>query len=217
MRPEREAQITQNHHRLHPRILERGNPLELKPGARLPFRRRVRQQWRKQQPRGRQTSVQPPPPLPDLTPRFRQKRAVVQERDQGRCDHDGFTGHSQRATDHGADLPPIYSRRAVALNDAVQREQIEQAHQRLASLDRIGHALRLQRMDQPDQRDRPGQRRRGPAERGPQGFRQQRSPHHSEQGQRHEDVNDHIEHVVPPWVETTQRVVRREGQIHDRP
>ena len=58
------------------------------------------------------------------------------------------------------DLPPQTSRRAMAANDTVESQQVEQAHQQFAALDHIGHTLGLQRMHQPKQRNHARQPRR---------------------------------------------------------
>ena len=44
-------------------------------------------------------------------------------------------------------------RRVERSNQAPQRGQIEQTHQRFEALVDVGHALRMQRMNQPEQRD----------------------------------------------------------------
>ena len=143
--------------------------------------------------------------------------AIVQQNHQRRRHHHRLAAHPQRTGGHGGRIPPTTAPRLGTADDAVQRQQVEQPHQRLAALDHVRHALGLQWVNGPDQ----GGDKREPIGLRPGcrsiGYTRQRPAHHSEQGQRRQEMERQIERMIAPDVQLADRVVDGQREIDDRP
>ena len=183
-RPEAQPQVIKDDARLGAGVGPGGRRGEIVPGVRHPAM--AQQQVGQQAPSGGQGGVESPPPPQCLAEGAGQKRAVVKQHHQRRRDHDFLARHAQEAGQHGGGVPeerappigligamgligPIGSitpigragglppRARRAANHAVERQQVEQAHQRLGPLHDVGDRFGLQRMHRPEQADRRSQ------------------------------------------------------------
>ncbi len=106
-----------------------------------------------QQPGRRQGKIEGIAPSPGFAEGAGQKSPIVQQDHQRSRDHDLLAGHPQQASQHSGGVPEPSSAGGRAADEAVQREQVEQAHQRFRPLHDVSHRLRLQGMNRPEQRD----------------------------------------------------------------
>ena len=107
--------------------------------------------------------------------------------------------------------------RVQRTDGAVERGQIEKAHQRLDALHDVGDRTGLERVHDEDERDDQGERRRRRGETILQRRRQQRAPRDAEQQERGGQVNEEVGRVVPVERAARQRLVDGKGQRRHRP
>ena len=110
--------------------------------------------------------------------------------------------------------PPLALERT---DGAVERRQVEQAHQGLDALHDVGDRSRLERMHHEHERHDQRQRRRRTGESIPQRRRQERAPRDAEHQERGGQVNEEVGGVVAGQRPARQGVVDGKGQRRDRP
>ena len=126
----------------------------------------------------------------------------------------------QRTTDAAR---PGESPRLGIADEGVQREQIEHTHQRFEPLIEIRHALRVQRMNDPNDGDSQRHARRRRTETSMQPRRLQRAPRDAEQRAGRRDVDRQVRRVPTRQViavvprEQAELIVQRERDVADRP
>ncbi len=168
------------------------------------------------QPCRREAHVEPPALTPGHPESSGHKRPIV-EQDQKRSRHDHLLrAHAEQAGGDGADLPPEGPGRFDRPQEAVECQQVEQSRQRFDPLDDIGHRLRLQRMQGPQQRGRQRQGEGIPREAPAQGGTPQGPPQDAEKRHAPEDVHQQVERVIAPDVRAAERKVDGKREIGDR-
>ncbi len=170
-----------------------------------------------QQPRGGQSQIEPPA-LPARFPkRTSDKRAIVKQDHQRGRDHHFLGRHAQKAASHRSHRPEDGPALVRAANKTIQRQQIEQSHQRLGPLDDVSHGLGLQWMHGPEHGDRQSERQRRSAKPLAQGRPQQGLPHNPEQSQSREDMNRQVQRMVASHIGSAQGVVDGQREIEQGP
>ena len=189
-----------------------GSSADQRSGTRTPGH-----QSREHQPAGAQADVQPPPLPKGCTKRSREEDAIVEQDDHRRDGHDLLAGHAQDGRDRGGGIPSPGMRGIGAPNDRIKGQKEEEAHHELGPLDDIRDALRLQRVDEPEDRHGRRQPRRVGSIRAREPRTRQRPADDAEQHQASQDVQGDVHGVITPDVEATQSVVDSQREIDERP
>jgi hypothetical protein len=178
---------------------------------------RARRQDAERYPGGGEPQIQPPALLPGLHHASGSERTVVEQHQERRRHHDLLGCHAQQAGRDRANLPAKRPRRLDRPDEAIERQQIEQSHQRLNPLDDVGHGLGLQRMERPQQCGRQRQGRCITPKTSDKGGTRQRPADDPEHRQTSEDMNKQVGRMIAPDIGPAQRIVDRKGDIGDRP
>ena len=165
---------------------------------------------------GHEAQVERPPPPEHLAPRGRQEDPVVQRDHHGGGGHHLLAAHAQPDGEHAGGVPRPAASGLRTADNAVQGQQVKQAHHRFAPLDDVRHTLRLQRVYQPEQGDGEGDPLGRLAEPVRQTGQPQRSGHDAEQGQAGAKMNEQVDRVVARLVEFAHGVVQGQRRNHDR-
>ena len=171
-------------------------------------------------PGGGQGRVGAPMPPPGGAKAAGDERAVVEERQQ-RSGHDHFLGADagQAGQDGKGEPEPAAARRdrRRAAGEAVERQQVAQAHQRLGALGQVGHRFGLHRVPRPERAHQESQDRRVGAEARREQRPPQRAPHQGEQDPSGQDVNAEVDRMIAEYLGASDRVVDRVGKVEQRP
>ena len=190
------------------------------PGSRADQRSRTwmsGHQGHENQPAGRQADIEPAPLPKRRAKRTGEEDAIVEQHDHRRDDHDLLAAHAQDGRDGRRGIPSPGIRGIGAPNDRIKGQKEEQAHHELGPLDDIRDALRLQGMNEPE--DRHGRRQpcRVRSIRAREPRARQGSADDPEQGQAGQDVQGEVHGVITPDIEATQGIVDCQREIDDRP
>ena len=101
-----------------------------------------------------------PAPAPGLAEGAPEKRAVVKKDHHGGRHHDLLRRHAAKAGQPSRPEPtpcPAPGRRLRSAQEAVQRQEVAKAHQRLGPLDDVGDGRGLQRVEGPKEGDGEGE------------------------------------------------------------
>ena len=110
---------------------------------------------------------------------------------------------------------PIPSPRAA--DQPVKRQQIEESHQGLRPLSKIGHRLGLERVEGPECGNGQPQRRGGSAEAVAHRRQQQGPPQDAKQQQGRRQMDGQVGGVKAPDVQAAHGIVDRQGEVQQRP
>jgi len=110
-----------------------------------------------------------------------------------------------------------FSRTYSRAKRAIERQQIEERHQRLGSLCDVVHGFAVERMHDPQQCDGECQVGRPMAERRRYARQVERSPDEPEQHEAAQEMDRDVGDVVSRDVQAADRVVDRERQVDERP
>ena len=203
----------QDHSRLRHGVAPGGQMAETEPRGGV-ARRHLRSG--QNQPRARQAAVQAISVAQRLAERRGEEGAIVEQHGKGGRDHDLLARHAHRTRDDRSGVPAAPADQTVAADDAVQRQKVEESHQRFGALDDVGDALGLQRVDHPDQCRCQCEPPCRAAVRVLEARSRQRAVDDTAEHQRREHVHGQVERVVTPDVQATQRVVDRQREVRER-
>jgi hypothetical protein len=169
--------------------------------------------------------VPPAPPPPGFAETAREEGPIIKQDDQRRRYHDLLAGHAKEAgqnrKNEPAAAPCLFVRRSLgeggplsfrpfrSPDKAIEREQIEEAHEQLGAMHHRRHRLGLQGMDDPEQGDGEGEPRRVGADRS--GEPAQRPPQDAKEGQGGQGMDGDAEGMVAGGIEAAEGVVDRQG------
>ena len=215
-RPECQPQVMRERGKLRERVIPpRDGDADADRAAAIAAR--AGQQTPEQEPGRRQRRVISAPLPPGVRETAGYERAVEQQHQHWCGNHVLLRRHAQQTRGDREHLPAARCWSVHAAYEAIEREQIEQPHERLGALHDVGHPLGLQRMQRPQGRHRERDGHRGLAETPAKRRLGQRAPHQPKQRQAGERVDDDVCRVIAAHVEAAGGKVERQGQVQNRP
>ena len=215
VRPERQPRIPDDPLEFRQRIM---HPVRPRPQPDVPLAEpRADHQVGQQRPGEGEGHIIPPPPRPRGPERGRPKRPVVEQDEDRRGQHDLLRHHAQPAARGRHGGPARRAGRVHRPDEAIQGEQVAQAHQGLGPLAEVGDRAGEQRVHRPQQghkhAERPCHRAVAPDAAG----RAQRAAHHAQQQQGRADMDREVDRVVARHRRPGPGVVEGERQVQQRP